>query len=227
MATKMSEVDFAKSILLGLSSRPCTISPDHVEDPRKLPARSLFTLPKLPTTMAKPAPPRDPSAPPAATIHLKTLRPPQIINESLPSTPLTTTIQAIKATITSKTAIPADKLRLMIKGKILGDAKTLSEIVEDGGEVTISVMVTGGYTPATASATAVPDAAAVAEKVEKAETAEDVVKMEVDSEVGDVVKVLEGEAFWRDLEVFLRQKVGTEAAAREVADVFRKAWGSR
>ncbi|KAF3921447.1 hypothetical protein ABW21_db0204719 [Orbilia brochopaga] len=169
----MTEIDFAKSILLTLSSRPCTISPDHVEDPRKLPARSL----------------------------------------------------SIKAIISEKTTIPTDKLRLMIKGKILGDAKTLSEIVEDGGEVTVSVMVLGGYTPSTAASTA--DAAAVAEKVEKAETAEDVVKMEVDSDVGDVVKVLEGEPFWQDLEVYLRQKLGTEAAAREVAAVFRKGWGSR
>ncbi|KAF3918839.1 hypothetical protein ABW20_dc0101392 [Dactylellina cionopaga] len=225
MATKVLEVDFAKSVLLNLSSKPITISPDHVEDPRKLPARSLFTLPKLPNAMAKPPKPRDESVPPSATVHLKTLRPPQFINESLPSTPLTVTIQFIKTTISSKTGVPADKIRLMIKGKILGDSKTLSEVVEDGGEVTISVMVTGGYTVGEQAPP--PDTTAVAEVAEKAETAEEIVKMDIDSEVGDVVNVLEGEQFWTDLEGFLLQKVGKEEVAKEVAGLFKKAWGSR
>ncbi|KAF3931773.1 hypothetical protein ABW19_dt0203680 [Dactylella cylindrospora] len=221
-----TEVDFAKSILLNLSSRPVTIPPDHVEDPRKLPARSLFTLPKLPTPMTKPPKPRDPNAIPSATVHLKTLRPPQIINEFLPSTPLSSTIQSIKSTVSGKTGVPTDKLKLMIKGKILGDSKTLGEIVEDGGEVTVSVMVMGGYTPvaATTGSGSAAESAAVAEK---AETVDEAAKMDVDSDVGDMVKILEGEEFWSDLEVFLRQKVGKEEVAKEVAGVFRKAWGGR
>ncbi|EPS44500.1 hypothetical protein H072_1532 [Dactylellina haptotyla CBS 200.50] len=222
MATKIQEIDFAKSILISLSSKPITISPDHVEDPRKLPARSLFTLPRLPKTMAKPPKPRDASTPPSATVHLKTLRPPQFINESLEAIPLSATIQSIKSIVATKTGVPADKIRFMIKGKILGDSKTLSEIAEDGGEVTISVMVTGGYSAAGPAPP--PDAAAVASVAEKAETAEEVVKMDIDSDVGGVVKVLEEEEFWTDLEVFLRQKVGKEEAAKEVAGVFRKGW---
>ncbi|KAF3178832.1 hypothetical protein TWF173_008024 [Orbilia oligospora] len=227
MATKTTEIDFAKSVLITLSSKPVTIAPDHVEDLRKLPPRALFTLPKLPTTMSKP---RDPSQPASATIHLKTLRPPQFINESLESHPLSSTVQSIKTIIEAKTGVPSDKLRLMIKGKILGDSKTLSEIAEDGGEVTISVMVTGGYTVPTAgssSSAPLPDTAAVAEAVEKVETAEEAVKMDVDNEVGDVVKVLEGDEFWTDLEVFLRQKVGKEEVAKEVSGIFRQAWGNR
>ncbi|KAK6361742.1 hypothetical protein TWF730_005456 [Orbilia blumenaviensis] len=225
MATKATEIDFAKSVLITLSSKPVTIAPDHVEDLRKLPPRALFTLPKLPLTMSKP---RDPSKPASATVHLKTLRPPQFINESLESHPLSSTIQSIKSVIESKTGVPSDKLRLMIKGKILGDSKTLSEVVEDGGEVTISVMVTGGYTIPTAGASApLPDTAAVAAAAEKVETAEEVVKMDVDSEVGDVVKVLEDDGFWADLEVFLRQKVGKEEVAKEVSGIFRQAWGNR
>ncbi|KAK6502926.1 hypothetical protein TWF481_007967 [Arthrobotrys musiformis] len=225
MATKAPEIDFAKSVLVTLSSKPITIAPDHVEDLRKLPPRALFTLPKLPHTMSKP---RDPSQPASATVHLKTLRPPQFINESLQSHPLSSTIQSVKTIVQSKTGVPLDKIRLMIKGKILGDSKTLSEVVEDGGEVTISVMVTGGYTvPTSTAGGSLPDTAAVAEAVEKVETAEEAVKMDVDSEVGDVVKVLEGEEFWADLEVFLRQKVGKEEVAKEVSGIFRQAWGNR
>ncbi|KAK6351023.1 hypothetical protein TWF718_004201 [Orbilia javanica] len=226
MASKVIEIDFAKSVLISLSSKPITIAPDHVEDLRKLPPRALFTLPKLPTTMSKP---RDPSQPASATVHLKTLRPPQFINESLESHPLSSTVQSIKSLIESKTGVPSDKLRLMIKGKILGDSKTLSEITEDGGEVTISVMVTGGYTVPAAGPSSAPsaDTAAVAEAVEKVETAEEAAKMDVDSEVGDVVKVLEGDEFWADLEVFLRQKVGKDEVAKEVSGIFRQAWGNR
>ncbi|KAK6528785.1 hypothetical protein TWF694_004021 [Orbilia ellipsospora] len=226
MATRVSEIDFAKSILVSLSSKPITISADHVEDPRKLPARSLFTLPKLPLTMTKPPKPRDASTPPSATVHLKPLRPPQFINESLTSTPLSTTIQSLKATVGEKTGIPIDKLRLMIKGKILGDSKRLEEVVEDGGEVTISVMVVGGYTAPGPSVT--PDTATVATASEGVETAEEIVKMDVDSDVGGVVGVLEGEEFWGDLEVFLRGKLGEkEEVAKEVLGVFRTAWGDR
>lgn len=123
----------------------------------------------------------------------------------------------------------------MLKGKILGDSKTLSEITEDGGEVTISVMVTGGYTvptstpagPSSEAEATLSDTAVVAVAAEKVETAEEVVKMDVDNEVGDVVKVLEGDEFWADLEVFLRQRVGKEEVAKEVSGIFRQAWGNR
>lgn len=118
---------------------------------------------------------------------------------------LTTPISSIKADLGKKSNMFPDKLRLMLKHKVLGDAVTIAETVGEGeSEVTISVMIMpGAQKPAEEPAEP------------KAEEKKDVI-------VGEKRKA-EGEEFWGELSEWLKRKVGDDEGGKRLA-VFKSAW---
>lgn len=136
------------------------------------------------------------------TISLKSLRNPPLditLKSQLPST----SILDLKSEITSQTAIPTDKLRVLYKKKPVPDSKILKDLV--GGEETkveFSVMVLGG-----------------AAAVKKSD--EEIIPPVAQSVSG--AETLASEEFWGDLKGFLVQRLRSEEGER-VFGVFRRAW---
>jgi len=106
----------------------------------------------------------------------------------------------------------------MLKGKILGDAKSVGEIVEEGGEVVVSVMITGGVGGGASTPSATANVVGAGESGDS---------MEVDRSEGGDSLVLESESFWEDLDVFLKQKLGDNETAKTVGETFKSAWRDR
>ncbi|RPA91376.1 hypothetical protein L873DRAFT_314521 [Choiromyces venosus 120613-1] len=199
----MTELSFTKKFLSTLSSRSIRVNADFCEDARKLPARTPYTLPKTAKPKSKKAPPVSPSDTPSiptANITLRSLRGTTIIH-SLPATPLSTTIISLKHQLSTAAKIPIDKIKLLLKGKVLGDLKTLEEVGVKAGEeeVVVSVMVMGGGK-------------------------EEGKKGEEGKEEGGQAVV--DEAFWGDLKGWLDSRVGKELAV-EMVGVFRGGWGAK
>ena len=128
----------------------------------------------------------------------------------LPQTALSTTIATLKAKYAAAVSTDPAKLKLLLKGRPLVDVKTLAELgikPRDGGEqggeeedeVVITVMLMAGATVGGASA---EDASAK-------------------------VRLLEQDAFWKELGAFLAQKLGgaeVEEDPGKVLAAFRSAW---
>lgn len=177
----MTEVSFAKSFLSTLDNKNTKYQPDHQFDPAtfgvRIPvgqptssnARMLtlqFTLPKLPTPQ-HPAPPKPsndistaPPPPPGAekattttntiNITLKSNRNPAM-TYSLPSTPPSTTIAALKQQVHTylggpSTVTSADKIKILHNKKPVPSSKqTVADIVDtDTKDLELGVMVMGG-----------------------------------------------------------------------------------
>ncbi|KAA8894064.1 hypothetical protein FN846DRAFT_454768 [Sphaerosporella brunnea] len=210
----MTELSYTKSFLSMLAPRPLRLSADHVEDPRKLPARVPYTLPRtLPEKKKRQRISTTNDA--TVTITLKPLRPnPALAPLSLPSIPLSTTVASLKqkylATLPAGT--DTSKLKLLLKGKPVSDVKTLSELgFKDGEDVTITVMLMGG------AAAAAPPASSSSPPVPEVDM----------KEPPNKTKALSQEAFWEDLKVFLEETLGREDVEedpKKVLQVFRAAW---
>lgn len=142
------------------------------------------------------------------------------ISHPLPGTPLSSTILTLKHSLSTETKIPIDKLKLLLKGKVLSDLKTLQELgAEPGSDVNVSVMVMGGATPVVSPGPATP----AEEKKEEVE--EDLLGEEV------VIKksVLKDEKFWGELAEFLKGRLGSTAEEKpeDILQVFKEAWAKR
>lgn len=129
---------------------------------------------------------------------------------TLAGTSLSTTVATLKAKYCASLPGSADpsKLKLLLKGKPLSDVKTLSELgFADGEEATITAMLMAG-----GGASAAPTPVASPPPAEK-----------------ECVRLLEQEAFWKDLEKWLQVRLGkkeVEEDPKEVLAAFRKAWSS-
>ena len=168
---------------------------------------------------------RDASDIPTATLQLRTLRPPHSIHETLEDVALTTTFHGIKADLSAKTLVPTDKLRFLVKGKIVGDAKTVGEVVGEGEEVVVNVMLMGGAV--VGKKPEVETETMEGHGEEREQQTED--KMEVETEVPlpTAEVVLKGDEFWVRLKAFLNTSIPTETEADEIIGVFRDAWEKR
>ncbi|KAL7276190.1 hypothetical protein RUND412_000841 [Rhizina undulata] len=205
----MTELSFTKQFLATLATRPVRFPPDFCKDPRTLPAQTPYTLPRTRKPLTKRAR-LEPSAVPTATITLKSLRG-STISVSLPETPLTTTVSTLKLRLSTETKFPIEKLKLLIKGKVLGDLKTLEDVgIKAGEDVTVNVMVMGGTSAAASPAASPP--------------------MPQEEEVKEVVeekrKVLAEDSFWQELRGFLNDKLGENSheSPEAVLGVFQNAW---
>ncbi|KAI0116347.1 cell-cycle control medial ring component [Nemania sp. FL0031] len=202
----MAEVTFAKSFLAALDGRPIKLSPDHVEDPKTYPARSAYTLPKMPKAMSKRkgtsvAPGQERSL----VVTVKSLRNPPL-DLRLSSQTLNTSIHDVKTSVAKETGIPEDKIKILHKKKPVPDSKVLKDLVgEDDIAVEFSVMVMGGA----AAAATKPDA--------KAEVAQGL----------SGTDVLQTQEFWDDLNGFLLQRIRDEQLATELTNTFQQAWKAK
>ncbi|KAF8543435.1 hypothetical protein BDD12DRAFT_212398 [Trichophaea hybrida] len=205
----MTELSYSKSFLSMLAQRPIRLAPDYVQDPRQLPARNPYTLPHTHPEKKK-RPRTDTAGDASVTITLKPLRPtPGSTPLTLPSVALSTTVTTLKHKYAASMNADPARVKLLLKSKPLSDVKTLSELgFADGDEVTITTMLM----PGKAGDAAPPPPSAAAPEVE----------------MNDVkTRVLAGEGFWKELGVFLQERLGKEEVVEDpekVLAVFRAAW---
>ncbi|KAG0137573.1 hypothetical protein HOY82DRAFT_649346 [Tuber indicum] len=194
----MTELSFTKQFLSTLSSRPIRTNADFCEDARKLPARTPYTLPRTAKPKSKKASPTSSAASsiPTANITLRSLRGASITH-NLPATPLSTSIISLKHQLSTAGKIPIEKIKLLLKGRVLGDLKTLEEVGVKAGEeeVVVSVMIMGGGGGG-------------------------------GEEEGAGEGVVVDEVFWGDLKKWLDGRVGGQLA-EEMLAVFTRAWGAK
>ncbi|KAH0534077.1 hypothetical protein FGG08_007323 [Glutinoglossum americanum] len=203
----MTESSFAKQLLSALDSRPVVISSDHVEDPRKYPARPAYTLPKMPHPMKK-RKRLDPGQEASVDVTMKSLRNPPL-DITLSGQPLSTSILNLKTAISEKFGIPIDKIRLLLKKKPCPDSKTIKDLVSEGeGEVELSIMIIGGQTVTMSERDGGPASGSSGTPAAQGTGG----GIQLDSE------------FWHDLKDFLCRRLKNEAGAETVHGVFKNAW---
>lgn len=161
--------------------------------------------------MAKPLAKRQKTAPGAEksiSVSLKSLRNPPL-DITLSSQTPNTSILDLKAAVSEKTGISADKLRILYKKKPMGDSKVLKDVVgNDDSNVEFSVMVIGGAS-----------AAATNKEVEMGGTS---IAPVAQGQSGK--EVLSTDEFWADLKGFLTQRLRDENAAATTFTTFKEAW---
>ncbi|KAG8160528.1 hypothetical protein KVR01_010064 [Diaporthe batatas] len=205
----MTEVTFARSFLAALDSRPPKLSADHVEDPKSYPARPPYILPRMPKPMSK-AVSLAPGQERSITVRIKSLRNPPL-DIRLSSQPLNTSILDIKASVSSETSIPVDKIKVLHKKKPVADSKVLKDLLgEDETSVEFSVMVLGGAA-AVSPAPKTDDVTAHAASTAQGTSGE---------------AVLQTDAFWTDLRGFLSQRIRDEKITEELFGKFLSSWES-
>lgn len=206
----MTEVTFARSFLTALDSRPQKLSADHVEDPKSYPARPPYILPRMSKPMSKAV-----SLPPgqerSITVRIKSLRNPPL-DIRLSSQPLNTSILDVKASVSSETTIPVDKIKVLHKKKPVADSKVLKDLLgEDETSVEFSVMVLGGAAAAVPPAPKTDDVTADSTSTAQGTSGE---------------AVLQTDAFWTDLRGFLSQRIRDEKITEELFGKFLSSWES-
>ncbi|KAI9011526.1 hypothetical protein BC832DRAFT_351852 [Gaertneriomyces semiglobifer] len=132
------ELKFATHFLHSISSLPIKYQPDYVP-----PLSQWF--PTLPTA-SRPFALRDKSNPttePSITITLKPLKSPITLTQSKYTLPPLTPIHSLKSQIAASTKRASSSLRLVYKGKVLVDTKTLQDYdMKDGA--TVHLMLAAG-----------------------------------------------------------------------------------
>ncbi|KAK3902970.1 cell-cycle control medial ring component, partial [Staphylotrichum tortipilum] len=225
-----TELAFAKSFLSLLDSKPCKLSPDHVEDPRSYPGSSPYTVPRHASQKAFSKPsssiPKDKDAAPAdattpsqqeSTIPVTLVSPRNPpLTLSLPPQPPSTSLAQVKELAAQQTGLPLDKIKLLWAKKPVGDSKLLRDLVspEEGqGGLEIGLMVLGGAA-ALAKATPPPAPVVKQEAAPAREAAEEKAATvgggdgAADEEGGK--GVLATGQFWEELRGFVQARVGDE-----------------
>ncbi|KAL9015766.1 MAG: hypothetical protein Q9185_006846 [Variospora sp. 1 TL-2023] len=184
----MTELSFAKSFLSTLDARPIKLQSDHVADPKTLELKGPLKSLR--------------STPPPFTL-------------SLPNTPLSTSIFALKERVAAELSTSPEAIKLLHARKPAGDAKTVAEVIgEEGGgeEVEFGVMVMG-----------LPGGGKKGEGgEEKKEVGKGAVAQGASGE-----EVMGSDAFWDDLRGWLMQRVRDEGMAGEAWGLFKRGWDER
>ncbi|KKA27687.1 hypothetical protein TD95_002751 [Thielaviopsis punctulata] len=216
-----TQIAFAQGFLDQLNTLPITLLADHVEDPRRFPARPAYTLPKMPTALSKRT-----TLPPGAersfTVTLKSARNPPL-SMQLPAQPQTVSVADLRAVVAAHTGAALPKVKLLYAKKPVVDSKTLRDLVGDAhvADVELAVMIMGGVaalgkeessssSSATAAAAAgagaaAPTAAGQADAVDNSDT------------------VLQSAEFWADLETFVGSKIKNKKKTAELLAAFKTA----
>lgn len=149
------------------------------------------------------------------TVRIKSLRNPPL-DMRLSSQPLNTSILDVKTSVSSETAIPVDKIKVLHKKKPVADSKVLKDLLgEDETSVEFSVMVLGGAAAAAAASPAPKNEADLA-AADATSTAQ--------GTSGEAV--LQTDAFWTDLRGFLSQRIRDEKITEELFGKFLSSWES-
>ncbi|OXV11165.1 hypothetical protein Egran_01076 [Elaphomyces granulatus] len=221
----MAEIAFTKSFLSALDSRPIKLQNDYIADPQTLGLRGPYTLPRMPSphpSMPKKIKtPMVPGSSKSVTIHLKSPRNP-ILEFSIDNVPLsTTTIQDLKDAVrerildNSGNVVALDKIKILYKKKPVA-GKTVADVLADepealngGKEIEFGVMIIGGANvvePNVSGITAIAGTLASA------------------SNSVPEPGVLQTDAFWKDLETFLEQRINDRLEAVRLASLFKTTW---
>ncbi|CAK7217155.1 hypothetical protein SBRCBS47491_003076 [Sporothrix bragantina] len=231
----MTEVQFANAFLASLDGRPIKLQADYIEDPRSYPARSPYTLPRMPKQMKKPAAADGsntganlaPGQARSVTVSIKSLHrsPPLDVKLATPDytfTLGTTSLLDVRTALSQKTHVPLEKLRLLYNKKPVVDSKVLKDLAaaatsgDEPTEIELGVMVTGGAATVAAAAEA-----AAAEASSPSAAVAGTPKAEPDTVAA------ESEAFWTDLRGFLVKRTGSEKQADELFSLFLRSWEDR
>ncbi|KAL5357065.1 cell-cycle control medial ring component [Aspergillus floccosus] len=225
----MTEINFIKSYLASLDSRPVKLPADYVFDPERVGLRVPYLLPRLqpprPEMPKKVKPTMAPGSSKSITVRLKSARNPALDFTISNAALATTSVQDLKDAVQARVvdaqdgAVPVDKIKILYKRKPVA-GKTIAEILSDepemlsgGKEVEFGVMIMGGAkvveAETTTSAPEQQDAAASKAAVGPS---------------GETL--LETEAFWNDLEGFLEQRLKDTEEAAKLRTLFKGAWAS-
>ncbi|KAK9450795.1 uncharacterized protein V1518DRAFT_411732 [Limtongia smithiae] len=204
--TTVDESTFAKAFLHLLGGQTLIHHDDYAPDPASLgPRPGLVLLPPMPTPKRK----RTPATAILASITVKSLRPPHF-SFTLDDTPYTDTVLLLKSRISEKTDFPAAALKLLLKGKVLPDTKTVEGIVDADGKASLVVMTSGSpITPVVAAASAAGSAAPAEVPASKPEEA--------------VLDDTIDESTWDTISAALMSKLG-DAKATKVLDRLRRGY---
>ncbi|OGM46526.1 hypothetical protein ABOM_004561 [Aspergillus bombycis] len=223
-AAAMAEVNFIKSYLSSLDSRPIKLPADYVIDPERV-GRVPYLLPRMPAP--HPEMPRKvkqaqaPGSSKSITVNLKSARNP-VLEIKLSNKPISTTsVHDLKDAVRDRVVdaqsnkIPLDKIKILYKRKPV-TGKTISEILADepemlagGKEVEFGVMIMGG-------AKVVDEDQ---EMVDRGASPKAALGPSGES-------VLETEDFWEDLEGFLAQRIKDNDEAKKLRNLFKETWSS-
>ncbi|BAE58407.1 unnamed protein product [Aspergillus oryzae RIB40] len=220
----MAEVNFIKSFISSLDSRPIKLPADYVIDPERV-GRVPYLLPRMPAPHPEmPKKVKQAQAPGSAksiTVNLKSARNP-VLEIKLSNKPISTTsVQDLKDAVRDRVVdaqsnkIPLDKIKILYKRKPV-TGKTISEILADepemlagGKEVEFGVMIMGG-------AKVVDEDQ---EMVDRGASPKAALGPSGES-------VLETDDFWEDLEGFLAQRIKDNEEATKLRSLFKEAWSS-
>lgn len=159
----------------------------------------------MPNTFSKPDETVVPGQERSITVHVKSLRNPPI-DVKLTSQPLATSVLDLKSSVSEKTRVPVDKMRLLHRKKPVPDSKVLKDLVEgEEPAIEFSVMVIGG--------------AAAIKPAEEESTPPAVAGNEPTGE-----RALETPEFWEDLKGFLMQRLKDEKQAELLSQTWKSEW---
>ncbi|KAK9465478.1 hypothetical protein V1512DRAFT_241882 [Lipomyces arxii] len=189
----VDEITFSKAFLHLLANRPIQYSDDYKIESHQLGERTgLVLLTHMPYDKRK----RDRNATVItnASLSIKSIRAPKFAISV--NAPYTDTMLNIKSKIATETGIALNGLKLLVKGKVLPDTRSVREIVDENGAAAIMVMVT----PTTAPTS------------EMAPTQ----TIDVNEENRDIEKEID-EDTWLAIEHLVREKLGTVQGAKSFA----------
>ncbi|KAK9364657.1 hypothetical protein V1509DRAFT_635664 [Lipomyces kononenkoae] len=200
MAT-VDEDTFCRAFLQLLSNQPLHHHDDYAVDPKVLGARpGLVLLPHMRFPKERKVKSGVTSVP-TGSLTMKSLRPPHFSISIV--APYNDIILSIKNKVADETGLPISALKILAKGKVLSDTRTVEEIVDEQGQATLMVMIAAGATPA-------PAPAAVAE-----ETKAEIEAMEIDDDISDDV--------WTVIEDAVVGKLG-EVKGHKLMDRIRRGY---
>ncbi|GMF70410.1 unnamed protein product [Aspergillus oryzae] len=217
-AAAMAEVNFIKSFISSLDSRPIKLPADYVIDPERVGRVPVPPHPEMPKKVKQA---QAPGSAKSITVNLKSARNP-VLEIKLSNKPISTTsVQDLKDAVRDRVVdaqsnkIPLDKIKILYKRKPV-TGKTISEILADepemlagGKEVEFGVMIMGG-------AKVVDEDQ---EMVDRGASPKAALGPSGES-------VLETDDFWEDLEGFLAQRIKDNEEATKLRSLFKEAWSS-
>ncbi|KAK7202523.1 hypothetical protein BZA70DRAFT_96749 [Myxozyma melibiosi] len=203
---QVDELTFSKAFLSLLSNQPIKYGEDYVQDPKSLGSKpGLVILSPMPNPKRRKADTATASDSKQATITIKSLRAPKF-NVTV-SASYTDTIFTLKTKVSAEAKISCT-VKLINKGKVVPDTKTVSEIVDGEGKAALMAMVSAVEEGAAESTSA----------AEKAATPEPMQDVKTEADSLDI-----GEDVWTAIEATLVDKL-SEAKGKRVLKRLRDVW---
>ncbi|KAK9460624.1 uncharacterized protein V1516DRAFT_652772 [Lipomyces oligophaga] len=140
----IDETTFAKAYLHLLSDKQIEYQDDFVMNTKSLGQRGPIILLKMPTDKLHMLSSSESQEPATASITVKSLRPPKFSIQV--EMPVTETIFSLKTQVAADAHISIESLKLLSKGKVISDARSIEDIVDQDGKASLMAMVSAGQT---------------------------------------------------------------------------------